>query len=196
MNLPKESPALLDELRRVGRIVTEREDANAVPSDGGALLHALTLNARARHALELGTGLGYSGLWIAAALRRTGGSLLTIDANREKSESARSSFDRAGLGNIVTTRIGDIAEFLSGLADAFDFVFIDADKDRMVEYWRLLLPRLTPAATIVTDNVNTHPQQLSEFLSHVRSLPDFYSAPLNIGNGMELTIRLPREDQR
>jgi predicted O-methyltransferase YrrM len=196
MNPPKGTRAFLDELHRVGRIVAERNDANAVPPDGGALLHALVLACGARRTLELGTGLGFSGLWIAAALRHTGGTLLTVDADHEKSAAAQHTFARVGLADVVTTRIATISETLSRLDQTFDFVFIDADKDRMMEYWNLLQPHLAATATVVTDNINTHPRQLSAFLEHVRSLPGYYSMPLDIGNGMELTIRIGWRETR
>lgn len=189
MNSPKRSGAFKQELQRVGALVAQRDDANAVPTEAGEFLHALVTAGRFQHALELGTGLGYSGLWIASALQATGGTLLTIDANGEKSDASRAAFERAGVGEIISMRVGRIAEILTTLNGAFDFVFIDADKDNMLEYWRLLQPLLQPNATIVTDNVNTHPRQLAEYLSHVRSLPEFYSTPLAIGNGMELTVR-------
>lgn len=188
---PHDDRALQDEVQRVGALVAQRDDANAVPTRAGEFLHGLVLAGGFRHALELGTGLGYSGLWIGAALRQNAGTLVTIEANAEKSAAAAKSFERAGLASVISPRVGRIASLLATLDARFDFVFIDADKELVLDYWRLLQPRLAARAIIVTDNVNTHPRELEPFLAHVRNLSDFFSTPLEIGNGMEFTVRRP-----
>jgi predicted O-methyltransferase YrrM len=122
----------------------------------GKLLHLLARAISARNVLEIGTLGGYSTIWLARALP-DGGRVISLEADARHAEVARANIARAGLETRVEVRLGMALDVLPGLAaeraDAFDFIFIDADKPNNAAYfdWALRLSR--PGSIIVVDNV-------------------------------------------
>ena len=120
----------------------------------GKFLHLLARIAGARRVLEIGTLGGYSTIWLARALPQDG-RVVTIEAEADNAAIARSSLERAGVAERVEVRIGRAAEILPTLAgeEAFDFVFIDADKESNTLYldWAARLGR--PGTVVVVDNI-------------------------------------------
>jgi predicted O-methyltransferase YrrM len=178
----------LDELER---FMAGTDDALALPREAASFVHALILARGAQHVVEIGTSYGYSGIWIAAALAETGGCLISVDRDVGKTEAARENFASAGLTEIVQLRHGEAVEVLSSLAGPIDFVLNDADKENCVRYIEMLAPKLVPGAVVLTDNTITHAAELSVYLRWIREHRDFYSTPVSIGNGMELSVKLP-----
>ena len=80
-------------------------------------------------ALEIGTSTGHSGIWIAWALSKTGGKLITIEIDEGRHRQALANFEAAGLSKFIDARLGNAHEIVPALAGPFDFVFSDADKD-------------------------------------------------------------------
>lgn len=191
MFTPAIEPAARREIERVEQLVAERDDALAIPRVSAEFLHALVLAGGFRRGLELGTSYGYSGLWLGAALRRTGGVLSTIDLNPEKVAHARAAFDAAGLGDVVLTNVGRIDDLLPRLDGPFDFVFVDADKESSLRYFELLWPQLARHATLVTDNVTSHADALGAYITRLRAHPQLASVLVPIGSGLELSVKMP-----
>ena len=130
--------------------------AIAVAPNQGKLLHLLARLAGARHILEIGTLGGYSGIWLARALP-VGGRLVTLEADPRHADVARANFARAGLAGVVDLRVGRALETLPMLAaearEPFDFVFIDADKPSLPDYFEWAVRLSRAGAAIVVDNV-------------------------------------------
>jgi predicted O-methyltransferase YrrM len=122
----------------------------------GKLLHLLARTIGARRILEIGTLGGYSTIWLARALPPDG-KLMTLEASPKHAEVAKGNIVAAGLAEKVELRLGPALETLPKLAAEkqapFDFVFIDADKKSMLEYfdWALQLSR--KGSLIFSDNV-------------------------------------------
>ena len=118
----------------------------------GRLLEVLARAVAARAILEIGTGGGYSTIWLARALP-PGGRLVTLEVNRQHAEVARANVARAGLSDTVEVLVGPALETLAQLRGPFDLVFVDADKQANPDYlaWALRLSR--PGTLIVADNV-------------------------------------------
>ncbi|MFB2895356.1 O-methyltransferase [Aerosakkonemataceae cyanobacterium BLCC-F50] len=128
---------------------------NVAPNQG-KLLHILAQIQGARRILELGTLAGYSTIWLARALPLDG-KLITLEANPKHAEVARGNIDRAGLSKIVEIRIGAALDTLPQLANEgqapFDFVFIDADKVNIPDYFKWALKLTRRGSVIIVDNV-------------------------------------------
>src|SRR3954447_5513737 len=86
-----------------------------VDAEVGALLRVLATAIGASRMLEIGTAIGYSGIWLAGALPR-GGVLLTIEKASERAAIARENFARAGVADRVTVIVGDAERMLPKIA--------------------------------------------------------------------------------
>jgi caffeoyl-CoA O-methyltransferase len=128
---------------------------NVAPNQG-KLLHILAQAQGAKRILELGTLAGYSTIWLARALPADG-KLVTLEANPKHAKIARENIERAGLGNIVEIRIGAALDTLPQLVTEgqtpFDFVFIDADKANLPDYFTWALKLTRSGSVIIIDNV-------------------------------------------
>ena len=169
----------------------QRGMMNVVP-DEGRYLHDLILKHEVRNALEVGTSNGYSGIWMGLALRETGGKLTTLEIHRGRARLAQENFRRTGLDSRITLILGDAIETLSRLRDAFDFVFIDAAKNEYVRYLELVLSRVPPGGLIVAHNVDSHTDQLREFLARVENHPQLETTLQNYGPG-GCSVRIKRD---
>lgn len=123
--------------------------------DAGRVLALLA--ADRRRICEVGTAIGYSTLWMALA-QPTGGTIVTIDPNAERTTDAREYWRSADISddqiNVVNAPALDaFASADPALTGPFDMVFIDALKNEYARYLEALMPRLEPGALIVADNV-------------------------------------------
>lgn len=187
---------LLDELAEFGR----RQDAHEterskrllnVTPDTGQFLSILVRALRARRVLEIGTSNGYSTIWLAWAAHDIGGHITTIERSADKVAMARANLQRAGLGDGVTIQQGPALDVLSGMSDTFDLIFLDADRPNYLAYLGLLLPLLTPGGVLITDNVISHAGEVRDFLHKLKQDPALETVTLPLGNGEEVTYKLP-----
>jgi predicted O-methyltransferase YrrM len=127
-----------------------------VTATQGKFLHLLARMKGARRILEIGTLGGYSTIWLGRALPADG-RLISCEFSPHHAAVARANIARAGLSQVVEVRLGPAADSLEKMVDAgeeaFDLIFIDADKPNNPVYleWALKLSR--PGTVIVTDNV-------------------------------------------
>jgi predicted O-methyltransferase YrrM len=130
--------------------------AIAVTPAQGKLLHLLARLQGAWRILEIGTLGAYSTIWLGRALP-TDGYLVTLEANPEHAKVAQTNISRAGLDTIVDMRLGPALDTLPQIAaegaDAFDFIFIDADKRNIPKYFEFARKLSRPGSLIIVDNV-------------------------------------------
>lgn len=128
----------------------------AVAPNQGKFLMLLARSIKARNILEIGTLGGYSTIWLARALPK-GGRVVTLEAVARHAEVARANFKRAGLADVIDLRLGKALDTLPRLAaekpDPFDFIFIDADKENIPDYFTWSLKLARPGSMIIVDNV-------------------------------------------
>lgn len=118
-----------------------------------AVLKLLLRIGNARRAIEIGTFTGYSALSMAEALPADG-RVVTCDINPETTRIAREFFARSPHGNKIEPRLGPALATLAQLrGEAFDFAFIDADKENYIGYYEAILPLLPAGGIVVADNV-------------------------------------------
>lgn len=148
-------------------------DENVTAADG-EFLRDLIVKHKYTRALEIGTSTGHSGIWIAWALSRTGGKLVTIEIDEARYEKALANFKAAGLDGLIDARLGDAHELVPLLEGPFDFVFVDADKDWYQNYFKMLLPKLVAGGCFAAHNVLNleFMHGVKEFLDYARSLPE------------------------
>ena len=122
----------------------------------GKFLYMLAKLAGARRILEIGTLGGYSAIWLGRALPEDG-CLLTLEIDPLHARIARRNLARAMLLGTVVVREGPAPDLLAKLVaageEAFDLIFIDADKEAYLEYFDFSLKLSRPGTLIVADNV-------------------------------------------
>jgi len=142
-----------------------------VPEVDGQTLHDLVLKHKYTKALEIGTSTGHSAIWIAWALSKTGGRLITIDIDERRHKIALANFKEAGLSEYIDARLGDAHELVPKLAGPFDFVFSDADKEWYTNYFVAVWPKLERRGCFTAHNVSGARQSgLREFLDHLKTV--------------------------
>ena len=118
----------------------------------GAFLKMMTQLVQATSVLEIGMFTGYSALCFAEALPANG-TVLTCEVDEESSTIARQYFARSSMGKKIEVRMGPALETMRYLKGPFDLIFIDADKENYVNYYRRALDLLAPQGVILIDNV-------------------------------------------
>ncbi len=102
--------------------------------------------------LEIGTYTGYSAICLARGLQKEG-KLITIEINDELRGTAKKFFRKAGLEDQIELINGDALDMIPALKGSFDLVFIDAHKDNYLNYYNLVIDRVSSGGYILADNV-------------------------------------------
>jgi predicted O-methyltransferase YrrM len=138
-------------LEAVARAGASR-DLPLVDAEVGALLRVIATAIGATRMLEIGTAIGYSTIWLAGALPRTG-TLFTMEMNPDRAREARENIARAGLADRVMVMVGDAGLLLAKVAGPFDLIFQDGDKQLYAPMLDRLVDLLRPGGLLLTDNV-------------------------------------------
>lgn len=173
LSQPIKSQENLDE--RVRKFLEEHKyqwkEENISEGDGKVLYNLIIENGY-KSALEIGTSTGHSAIWIAWALSKTGGRLITIEIDEGRYRKALSNFEKAGVSRFIDARLGDAHELIYNLNGPFDFIFIDADKSWYKNYAIALIPKLKVGGCFTAHNVlNRFMWGIREFLDYINSLP-------------------------
>lgn len=164
------------------------------------VLHQLALIAGAKTVFELGSAIGYSTIWWALAVGK-GGRVVYTDGDRKKADEARGYFERAGVADRITIKVGDALEFLSEEKKEYDIIFCDLDKEDYPRALKLALPRLKSGGLLVADNVlwsgkvtQANPTEAStkaiqEFNRMLYSSRDLFTTILPIRDGVAVAVK-------
>jgi predicted O-methyltransferase YrrM len=158
-----------------------------VPESDGQLLYDLIIENNYTRAVEIGTSTGHSGIWIAWALSKTGGKLITIEIDKRRYLEALANFKKAGVLDYIDVRLADAHELVPALEGPFDFVFSDADKSWYINYFKDLDPKLEVGACFVTHNVSRHSNY--KFYQYVSKQPNYRTTLDDRGAGMAISYK-------
>ena len=166
-----------------------------VPYADGKVLYDLVLNYGYKKALEIGTSTGLSAIWIAWALSKTGGKLITIEIDEDRYTQALANFKEAGLSEYIDARLADAHELVEKLEGPFDFVFVDADKEWSKNYFTALAPKLEVGGCFAAHNArNTWMKGIKEFLDYVKGLPNFKTTIDTTSNsGISISYKIAKD---
>jgi predicted O-methyltransferase YrrM len=118
----------------------------------GILLKMISQMIQPKCILEIGTFTGYSAICLAQGLHPEG-KLHTIDNNPEVCDLANKYFKEAGLSDKIVPHTGNALQILPSIPGPIDLVFIDADKENYVDYYKAVFPKVRPGGFILADNV-------------------------------------------
>lgn len=162
-----------------------------VPETDGKKLYDLIVENNYTRALEIGTSTGHSSIWIAWALSKTGGKLITVEINESRHKQALKNFREAGLSEYIDARLADAHKLVPELEGPFDFVFSDADKNWYRNYFRAVDPKLETGGCYVSHNVSESGGfwDSDEYLEFLRSLPNYKTTVFDRGSGMSISFK-------
>lgn len=168
----------------------------------GAALTVLAASSKAQTVVEIGTGAGVSGVCLLRGLG-PGSVLTTIDSDVDHLRAARLAYSEAGIpGNRTRTISGRAAQVLPRLTDnAYDLVFIDADKPSFLLYAEQAVRLLKPGGLLIIngalDNGRVADPAAREPLTAtmrqvgrlIRDNDSLVSALLPTGDGLQLAVK-------
>jgi predicted O-methyltransferase YrrM len=195
------SDAVLDDVAREG----EKQNLPLVDAEVGALLRVLALSIGAKRILEIGTAIGYSGIWLAGALP-PGGMLFTMEKDPERARTARANFERAGLADRVGMLVGDAQVTISKVAGPFDLIFQDGSKPLYVKLLDTLVGLLRPRGLLITDNVlwdgevvpgfierprhdGADTKAIAEYNQRLNAHPELITATVPLRDGVAISVK-------
>ena len=144
-----------------------------VPYEDGKVLYNLIIKNNYKRALEIGTSTGHSAIWMAWALSKTGGKLVTIEIDEARYKTALRNFKKAGVEELIDARLADAHQLVKELKGPFDFVFSDADKEWYAQYFKDVEKKLTVGGCFTAHNATDGFRDVKEFLDYIRSRPNY-----------------------
>lgn len=165
-------------------------DMNVPESDGQLLFDIIVKNGY-KNAVEIGTSTGHSGIWIAWALSKTGGKLITLEIDEQRHKEAVANFKKAGVYEYIDARLCDAHEMVPKLQGPIDFVFSDADKGWYKTYFIDIAPKMTVGGCFTAHNITQRRRQggITEFVDYIDSLSNFKTTYNNEGGGVSISYK-------
>ncbi|MGN0235581.1 MAG: O-methyltransferase [Paludibacteraceae bacterium] len=114
----------------------------------GRLLAMISRMIQPRRVLELGTFTGYSALCLAEGLPEEG-VLTTVEHNDELEDTIRRNLALSPLSSKINLVIDDAKAFLAEQQQAFDLIFMDADKREYCAYLDLLMEEKADGTSVL-----------------------------------------------
>ena len=194
----------------VSALMEETERTTPVPVMMGGIkearfLEGLIVATRARRILEIGTFTGATTLAVAEIAPRDA-EITTIENDEDVAAIARRHFDNSPHAAKIRLVIGDAPSIVKELPGPFDIVFIDAWKDKYIEYYEALLPKLADTGVMVADNVIWYGLPFNEaaqdpetigvrdFVAHVQQDARSHNVMLTVGDGLLMIWHAPASD--
>lgn len=156
----------------------------------------------ARNGLEIGTFIGVSTMIMLEAMGPEG-RFHTVEKFDKFADIARNNFERNGFAGQISQIVGDAFEHIADIEKEgpFDFVFIDGNKERYADYFRMLWPSVAPGGIAIVDDCFFHGDALNEepesekgvgvreLLDHAVSLGDCLRLAIPLSNGVFVFLK-------
>jgi len=172
------------------RGVDRMQRSRAVAPTTGRFLFSLVAPQNACEVLELGGSRGYSSIWLAAGVRILGGRVLSVEHDPAKAEAWRRNVADAGLEDWAELVEGNAFAVLPEIADIFDVVFIDAEKDDYESLFQHVRGKLEPGGVVAADNVLSHEETLGAYSQARQADSSLVSVTVPLDRGIELSVVL------
>ena len=164
----------------------------------GTILGLIIRAINAKRVIEFGTCIGYSTVWLAEAVRATGGTLIGIELNEDFFNQAVKNVDKAGLSKYVELIHGDAAEVINEVEGPFDFILQDSAKPLYPVMFEKSMELLRVNGILAADDglfipkgfEKENAEPIHRYNEMVFADPRLYSTILPIGDGLTLSVKL------
>jgi predicted O-methyltransferase YrrM len=163
-----------------------------IPASDGKILYDLIIKNNYKKALEIGTSTGYSTIFIAWALSKTGGKVITIEIDKRRYRQALANFKEAGLSEYIDARLADAHLLVKEIRGPFDFVFCDADKEWYKNYFIDMYPKIEAGGCYAAHNISVRSWGMDgtrEFHEYIKSLPSMKTTVDDSGGGISISYK-------
>ncbi|MEA1910169.1 MAG: class I SAM-dependent methyltransferase [Spirochaetota bacterium] len=170
----------------------------SVEPELGKFLGLIIRLTNAKKVLEIGSGVGYSTIWLGEGIKITGGKVTTIDNHQRTHKEVIENISRAGLDNWVEKKLGNAEDVIDTLTGDWDIIFQDSGKylypllhDKIVNLTRI-------GGLIIADDTmfKVNPEirkglgdHMDKYNKMVFSDPRLYSAILSVGHGITVSLK-------
>jgi len=158
-----------------------------VPFEDGQALEKLIIENNSKIILEIGTSSGHSTIWLAKAVAKTGGKVITIEIDKGRYEKAKRNFEAAGVSHLIEMKLGDAMQVIPTVNEKFDFVFSDATwssqpDEGYLNFFKLCEPKLTIGGLYTMHNVTDGYGDDGRFFKYLEKLGTYQTSIIKVSN--------------
>jgi len=167
-----------------------------VPFEDGQALEKLIVENNCKNVLEIGTSSGHSTIWLAKAVAKTGGKVITIEIDKGRFERAKRNFEEAGVSHLIEMKFGDAMQIIPTLEGKFDFVFSDATwstqpAEGYTTFFKLCEPFLKVGSLFTMHNVTDGYGDDGRFFRYLEKLGNYETELIKVSNnGISVSRKL------
>lgn len=166
------------------------ERMDALHPDAAKFVSLLAVSKGAKYIVEVGSGAGYSTLWLAYAASATGGKVVACEIDPAKAAELQTTLEKAGMTAYVEVVVGDARELLRHRNEPVDFLLIDGDYGQYETYFDVVYKRMKIGSTTVADDVVADENELADYVTYVQNHPNLESVTLPLGQGLEFSVKV------
>jgi len=158
-----------------------------ISKEQGRSLQEIIIKNNCQNVIEFGTSFGISTIYLAYAVRKTGGKVVTTELLESKAKRAKNNINDAGLLDSVDIKVGDAMQTLQDYSQSIDFLFLDGWKDLYLPLFQMLAPKFHSGTLIYADNMDmAETKPYADFLSKNKSR--YETKVVNHGKGFLTSI--------
>jgi caffeoyl-CoA O-methyltransferase len=186
-----------DLLSEMHALAKER-DVPIIGPQVGRLLAQLAAINRPKRIFELGSGFGYSALWMAWALADC--TIICTDGDSENQKHAQRFFERGQVADRIELVVGDAMKALEATSGQFDLIFCDVDKHQYPAAYDAFADRVAPGGLAIIDNLvwsgrvaagddDADTNGVREYIARMWGDQRFLSSLMPVRDGVGISIR-------
>jgi len=164
----------------------------------GMFLNMIIKNKNIKNVLEIGTANGYSTIWMAEALKETGGLITTFEISIPSYKEASDNFLKFKLNKHINSLFYNFLEYdfekqktKNKKQKLFDLIFIDGQKNRTLDFFNKAKKLIKKDSIIIVDDVIKFKNKMPEFYKYIEKQNEFYYViiPIDVDDGIMMITR-------